>query len=119
ELIELGGQGVVQAQQPIDLASEWRREWNCRQPRPPGTPVKLRSREEQVLRGPSPVNAILDLRALPHEERSAVEQLAPPARVRIRDPDGGERWGTDSPEGARRAFARRSDRSWSAPARSA
>jgi len=94
-LADLGRERVVQAQQPIDLAPLSRRQRRIRQPGAARTAVQIRSREQEVLRRQSAVNAILDLRALPHEEGATVQELAPPTRVPIGNPD---RWKEIYPE---------------------
>lgn len=70
-------------QQPLRLGGEHGRECHALEARPPGLAIQIAVREAVVLRREMPVNAILDARALPDQERAAAEELPAPACVEI------------------------------------
>jgi len=114
ERLNLLRQRVDEAEQHVDLLAQRRRERHACQPGAAGLAIEVRRQAEVVFGDEMAMSAVLQLRALPHEEGPAAEQLPARAGRGVGDPDRGQQ---NSSAAVRRACGRRSDRSSSGPAK--
>ena len=88
ERLNLQRERVDETEKYVALGAQRRRQRHAREPDATGLAVERSV--DLVLGAEMPMNAVLELRGLAHEERRAAEQLSTRAGRGVGDPDGGQ-----------------------------